>query len=217
MRAVPGTSCVWHAVAMSTVLLLHSALGLRPAVGEFADRLRGIGHEVLTPDYYDGLVFDDTASGITYRDQIGASTLFARVRSQLADLPPNAALAGFSLGSAFAQRLAAERPEASAVILLHAAAAPRRRWSGQPVQVHRYAEDDWISPGDVAALAAAVTASGAGFEDLVVPGHGHLFTDAGTADYDAAATERSLARIGALLESVEPSGAEPGRRAEGGA
>ncbi|MGY4718916.1 dienelactone hydrolase family protein [Naumannella huperziae] len=186
---------------MSTVLLLHSALGLRPAVGDFADALRGAGHEVITPDFYDGQVFDDTAGGIGYRDQVGGRELFERVRPTLADLPPDTVLAGFSLGAAFAQRLATERPGAAAVILLHYAAAPRGRWPGQPVQVHRYADDSWIAPADVAALGRAVTDSGASFADHVLPGSGHLFTDPATPDGDAAATARTIERITTLLAS----------------
>ena len=84
-------------------------------------------------------------------------------------------------------------------ILLHSVAAPRHDWSGVPVQVHRYAEDHWIDEPDVAALREAVEASGASFEDIVVPGRGHLFTDAGTPDGDADATRTSLERIAALL------------------
>jgi hypothetical protein len=35
------------------VLLFHSALGLRPAVREFADRLRADGHTLHTPDSFE--------------------------------------------------------------------------------------------------------------------------------------------------------------------
>lgn len=46
---------------MATILLLHSALGLRPGVQEFAERLRGLGHTVTAPDFYEGRVFDTEA------------------------------------------------------------------------------------------------------------------------------------------------------------
>jgi dienelactone hydrolase len=184
---------------MSHILLLHSALGLRPAVRDFADRLRALGHTVDTPDYYDGRVFEDQAAGIAYRDEIGPKDLLARLAPALESLPNEAVLAGFSLGSAFAQNLARKRPDAQAVILLHSVAAPRGEWSGQPVQVHRYAQDSWIDPADMAALGAAVRTSGASFEDHVVPGKGHLFTDLGTPDGDAAATDATIEQIDALL------------------
>lgn len=187
---------------MSTILLLHSAFGLRPAVTRFADALRERGHEVVAPDYYAGNIFDDTCAGLLHRDDVGPAQLLARVRPVIDDLPADTVLAGFSLGAAFAQRLAADRPEAAAVILMHSVAPPRRgQWSGQPVQVHRYAEDPFVDTGDLQALGDAVRASGATFEDFVTPGRGHLFTDTDLPDGDAAATELTVERIAALLHA----------------
>ncbi|WP_353951658.1 dienelactone hydrolase family protein [Knoellia sp. S7-12] len=182
---------------MPQILLLHSALGLRPAVLDFAERLRGCGHAVEAPDFYEGHVFDDEVAGIAHRD--AHPEYFDHVRALAAELPSDTVLAGFSLGSWFAQRLAVERPEAGAAILLHSAGAPRGDWSGVPVQVHRYAVDPWIDPTAVAALGVAVTASGAAFEDHVTPGQGHLFTDLAGPDADAAATVATLERIDAFL------------------
>lgn len=187
-------------MASRTVLLLHSAYGLRPAVTRFADALRERGHEVLAPDYYEGAVFADD-QGIAHRDTIGAKILFGRLASVVVDLPADAVLAGFSLGAAFAQRLAADRPEAAGVVLLHHVSPLRGPWSGQPVQVHRYADDPWINPADVAALGAAAAAACSSFEDVVVPGHGHLFTDPDLPDGDEALTAASIERIAALLQS----------------
>jgi len=191
---------------VSHILLLHSALGLRPAVLRFADELRSAGHEVTTPDFYDGHVFDANSDGLGYRDEIGAGTLFKeRLLPQLADLPDEAVLAGFSLGSAYAQSLATRRPAAQAVLLLHSVAAPRGPWAGQPVQVHRYAEDPFVAPDDVAALREAVQTSGAAFEDWVTPGRGHLFTDTDGPDGDAEATAATLERILAFLHTPRSS------------
>ncbi|NYJ76193.1 dienelactone hydrolase family protein [Allobranchiibius huperziae] len=186
---------------MAEILLLHSALGLRPAVEEYADLLRAGGHLVRTPDFYDGHVFDIQAEGIAYRDEVGGRTLLARVKDQLGDLLDDAVLAGFSLGAAFAQHLSAARPAAHATILLHAVGPVRGDWPGMPVQVHRYASDPIIEESDVVALGAAVRASGASFEDVVVPGSGHLFTDLGVADGDRDARDRSVHRVLDLLSS----------------
>lgn len=182
---------------MSGILLLHSALGLRPAVLDFAERLRSLGHVVEAPDYYEGRVFDDEDSGIAHRD--AHPEYFEHVRALASQLPADTVLAGFSLGAWFAQRLAAKRPLAGAAILLHSAAPARGPWSGVPVQVHRYAADPWVDPADVAALGAAVAASGAAFEDHVTPGAGHLFTDLAGPDGDEVATASTLERIDAFL------------------
>lgn len=185
---------------MAHILLLHSAIGLRPAVREFADALTERGHTLVVPDYYDGNVFEDEEEGIDYRDRVGAKELFKRILPVVDTLPADAALAGFSLGSAFAQTLAATRPESSGVILMHSVAAPFGRWPGAPVQVHRYESDPWIEQEDVLALRDSVTAAGAGFDDFVTPGRGHLFTDVHGPDGDAAATEATIDRIAALLD-----------------
>ncbi len=184
---------------MREILLLHSAMGLRPAVGQFADLLRAAGHTVHTPDFYEGALFDDPAEGMAHRDEVGPKELLNRVRSSLDGLPDDAVLAGFSLGAAFAQRLASDRPHAQAVVLLHALSPVRGEWPGQPVQVHRYASDPFATEADLAALKVAVESSGTTFEDFVVPGSGHLFTDLGTPDGDRAARDAAAARILDLL------------------
>lgn len=182
---------------MARILLLHSALGLRPAVTHFANRLRDLGHEVSAPDYYEGHVFDTEADGVAHRD--AHPEYFDHVRALADDLPDDTAYVGFSLGAWFAQRLASRRPRARAAILLHSAAPPRAGWPGVPVQVHRYATDPWIDSANVAALGAAVAASGAAFEDHVTPGAGHLFTDLELPDADPAATEATIERIDRFL------------------
>lgn len=184
---------------MSTILLLHSAMGLRPAVTEFAEALEQRGHTLVVPDYYEGEVFDDADAGIEYRDRVGAKTLFKRILPVVEKLPDDAVLSGFSLGSAFAQTLAATRGQSRGIVLMHSVAAPFGRWPGPPVQVHRYEVDDWIDTDDLAALRASVEAEGASFEDFVTPGKGHLFTDVHGPDGDAEATAKTIERIDALL------------------
>ncbi|YAL84492.1 dienelactone hydrolase family protein [Dermacoccaceae bacterium W4C1] len=183
---------------MGSLLLLHSAYGLRPAVHSFAEQLRARGHSVTVPDYYDGHVFAG-ADGIAYRDRIGPRTLLRRVSEGLADLPEDTVLAGFSLGAAFAQHLAVRRPQAGGVVLLHNVSPARSPWPGQPVQVHRYARDPWIAEADVRELELSVAASGASFLDRVTPGEGHLFTDDQELEFDAAATALAIEDVDALL------------------
>ncbi len=180
--------------------MLHSAMGLRPAIGEFADLLRAGGHTVNTPDFYQGAVFDDPLEGMAHRQEVGPKELLNRVRVALEELPDDTVLAGFSLGAAFAQRLASDRAHAQAVVLLHALSPPRGEWPGQPVQVHRYATDPFVAEADLAALATAVESSGATFEDIVVPGSGHLFTDLDTPDGNRAARDSAAGHILDLLE-----------------
>lgn len=183
---------------MTTILLLHSALGLRAGVHEFADRLRERGHTVEAPDFYEGHVFDTEADGVAHRD--AHPEYFDHVRAMADALPADTVLAGFSLGSFFAQRLVAKRPTSRGAILMHSVTAPRPPWSGVPVQVHRYASDPWIAPADVESLGGAVRASNAPFADHVTAGRGHLFTDPQSADFDAAARDATIERIVDFLD-----------------
>lgn len=185
---------------MAHVLLLHSALGLRPAVTSYTDALRERGHTVVTPDYYDGHVFGSTDAGMAHRDGIGGRKLMARARTHLDHLPDDAVLAGFSLGAFFAQAFAARRPAARACVLLHNVEAPLGgEWNGVPVQLHRYAIDPFIDEPDVAALRRAVENSGATFDDRVTPGEGHLFTDLDLPDGDPAALAASVEAFDAFI------------------
>jgi dienelactone hydrolase len=106
------------------VIVFHSALGMRPAVGRFAARLRGGGHTVHTPDVYDGQVFDDVAAGAAARDAIGVLELIKRAQAAVEDLPPGLVYVGFSMGTGAAELLAGTRPGARAAILMHGALAP---------------------------------------------------------------------------------------------
>lgn len=187
---------------MAIILLLHSALGRRPGVVQLSERLAAHGHEVVTPDFYEGHVFDDESAGVAFRDEVGARALYERVIRLTEDLPDHAALMGLSLGAAFAQKLAETRPRARGVALLHHAGRPRGAWPGQPVQVHRRARDPWIEPADVAYLGEVVRASGAAFEDLVTPGAGHLFTDPGQPEYDEPATSRAVEAVDRMLRDA---------------
>ena len=63
---------------MQEVVLFHSALGLRPAVWDWADRLRAAGHVVHTPDLYDGEVFDDSGSAADKIQQLGFDEVLSR-------------------------------------------------------------------------------------------------------------------------------------------
>src|SRR5512135_2303633 len=102
------------------VVLFHSAYGLRPAVIDFADKLRTAGHTVHTPDLYDGEVFSDRNDAIRKIQELGFDALLERAQASVTNLPNAAVYAGFSNGGACAELLAATRPGARGAILIHA-------------------------------------------------------------------------------------------------
>jgi dienelactone hydrolase len=123
------------------VVIYHSPYGLRPAIVEFADRLRAAGYRVHTPDLYDGEVFSDRADAIRKIQEIGFDRPLERARAAVEDLPPDLVYAGFSNGGACAELLAATRTGARGAVLIHAPLMVRDLgWTvwptNVPVQVH---------------------------------------------------------------------------------
>ena len=63
---------------MAEVMLYHHALGLTPGVVAFADRLRGAGHTVHTPDLFDGRIFDKVEKGMGFVKELGFGEVMDR-------------------------------------------------------------------------------------------------------------------------------------------
>jgi dienelactone hydrolase len=185
---------------MSTIILFHSALGLRPGVHAFADALRGAGHTVHTPDYFDGEVFDDLDAGVAKRDALGIEEIAARGAAAVDGMPSDLVYAGFSLGTGPAQLLAQTRPGARGALLMHGALPTGAfgGWpAGVPVSIHAMEQDPWVDL-DVARAVAAEAADG---ELHTYAGAGHLFADPDLPEHDPAAAALMLERALAALAS----------------
>lgn len=187
---------------MTTIVLFHSAQGLRPGVVAFADRLRAAGHTVHTPDYFDGHVFDDLDEGVAYRDRLGIPEIGRRGMAAVDGLPADVVYSGFSLGTGPAQMLTQTRPGALGAILMHGclpSAAFGSPWpAAVPLAIHTMADDPWVDLGVARALADE--ASG---ELFLYPGSGHLFLDEDLPDYDKDAAALVDERVLAFLERID--------------
>ena len=208
---------------MAEVVLFHSVLGLRPGVNAAAERLGAAGHTVHAPDLYDGEIFDDLDEGMRKEDALGYQEISRRARESVAELPEELVYAGFSMGAVHAEVLAAERPGALGVVLMHGAVPLEglseyfgvERWpEGVPVQVHYAAEDPWVeAEEEVVPLGEAVRGAGAAFEAHAYPGSGHLFADPDLPEYDRASSDEMWERVLAFLDRIDarPSGVERAR------
>jgi dienelactone hydrolase len=195
----------------SEIVLFHSALGLRPAVVDFAARLRAAGHRVHTPDLFDGEVFDSMEDGEKKRDLLGIPELMKRAAASVAPLGDALVFGGFSMGAAAAEFLAATRSGAKGAVLMHGVVPLELTgavsWPGAvPVQIHYAKHDRSVDAAVVDTLTTKVRASGAGAEVHVYDGSGHLFADAGSVDYDAKSAELMIERV---LAFVKACGAVP--------
>ncbi len=191
---------------MTTILLFHHVLGLTQGVRDVAESLRKQGHEVHTPDLFEGQVFSDFDSGFAYVESVGFPALNLRAEQACSQFPPDLVLAGFSLGVMFAQHLLHTRPGARGGLFFHSFIDPGYlpgQWPGD-VPVHVFAMDHdpfFVDEGD---LDAALTWQ-SGHKNLHIhqyPGTGHLFLDATTSDFDADTAAQVLRDVEAALAEM---------------
>jgi dienelactone hydrolase len=185
-------------------VVFHSAYGLRPAVIEFADKLRAAGHTVHTPDLYDGEVFSDRNDAIRKIQEVGFDGLLERAAAAVEKLPGELVYAGFSNGGACAELQAATRPRARGAILIHAPLMVRDLgwtvWpSNVPVQVHFADKDPIKNQAVIDGLGVKVRQSGSNFEQFDYDAPGHPFADPAFPAYNANAAELMTKRLQEFL------------------
>jgi dienelactone hydrolase len=180
-------------VTAVTIVLFHSAYGLRPAVHSAADRLRAAGHEVHVPDLYEGRTAQTMEEGLRIREEIGRDELLRRAVAAAAPYSASGvAYAGFSLGGSIAQNLALGDDRARGLLLLHGTSdLPDDAATDLPVQLHvadpdPFEPDDWLN-----AWYLRMRKAGADVEIHRYRGAGHVFTDPGLPDYDEEAAGRT--------------------------
>ncbi|MEV5241689.1 dienelactone hydrolase family protein [Streptomyces cinnamoneus] len=189
----------------TTILLFHSAYGLRPAVHAAAERLRAAGHEVHVPDLYEGRTAETVEDGMAIKDEIGREELLRRAVTAAAPLSDRGLVyAGFSLGGSIAQNLALGDEKARGLLLLHGTSdLPEDAAVDElPVQLH-VADPDPFEPHDwLNAWYLRMQRAGADVEVHRYRGAGHLFTDSGLPDHDAEAADATWKVALAFLEEI---------------
>jgi dienelactone hydrolase len=183
---------------MAEVLLFHHALGQTVGFHAFAERLRGAGHTVHTPDLYEGRTFPSVDAGMAHVEQLGFAEIIARGERVAQQLPPELVYAGFSLGVLPAQKLAQTRPGAAGALFFYSCVpvAEFGSWPADvPVQVHGMDADPiFVDEGDLAAARKLVELADHG-ELFLYPGSAHYFADSSLPSYDAHATELLTSRV----------------------
>jgi dienelactone hydrolase len=128
------------ALAVATVAVFHSVLGVRQGVRDAARRLTDAGHEVLVVDQYVGRVFDDYQGADTFVQGVGYPELMSRALEAVAKLADGFMCHGFSNGGGMAEHVAVERVVSGAILVsaaLPVEMAGADSWPlGVPVQMH---------------------------------------------------------------------------------
>lgn len=189
---------------MASVLLLHSALGLRPAVHALADHLRSAGHAVVAPDLLAGRTFEGGEAG--YAEAVAfvqehQPTIQERAGTAYRSIDGPRVVLGFSMGAGIAQDFAQTRPEVVGAILCGGGGffdgwTPDTWRADVPLALHHAVDDPWADPAEARLLVDIAARAGADVSHYVYPGKGHLFFDADLADeYDAALTDLLSTRL----------------------
>jgi dienelactone hydrolase len=197
-------SFVPKGVEMTEVVLFHHVQGLTEGVRSFADELRQAGHEVHTPDMFEGRMFDTIPEGVAFAQQEGFETLAGRGVAAAEELGSDAVYAGFSFGVIPAQQLAQTRPGARGALFMYSCLPVEvfgNAWpEGVPVQVHAKEDDPEFAEDREAAQALVASTDEA--ELFLYPGKEHLFADSSLPEYDADAAALLMQRVQAFLEAV---------------
>jgi dienelactone hydrolase len=184
---------------MADVIVFHHAHGLTSGVEEFAARLRAAGHQVGTPDLYEGQTFAALDDGLAYAERVGFEAIAERGRVAAEGKPSGVVYAGFSLGVLPAQLLTQTKPGALGALLMHSCVPPEvfgTPWPrGVPAQIHAMDADRFfVEEGDLEA-ARALAADADDVELFLYPGDQHLFADTSLPGHDEAAAELLLRRV----------------------
>ena len=190
---------------MAHVVLFHHAQGLTTGVRAFADTMRSAGHEVYTPDLFDGCIFATLEEGMGHIREHGLEKLVDRGVAVVSELPHNLVYAGVSWGVMPAQKLAQTRPGARGALLFSACLPVSGDWSfgpwpdGVPVQIHGMDEDViFMGEGDVDAAREIVCLTDHA-ELFLYPGSQHCFMDNSLPSFDERATVLLTTRVLELL------------------
>ena len=198
----PGSG--WHHGLMN-IMLFHSTYGLRPAVRAAADRLRAAGHEVWTPDLFEGRTFETVEEGMAFKDEVGKDELLRRAVLAAAPYSERGLVyAGFSFGAATAQTLALGDSNARGLLLLHGTSdiAANASVDDLPVQLHVAEPDPFETEDWLGSWYLQMGKAGADVEVYRYAGAGHLYTDPDLPDYDEEAAEATWRVALGFLDSL---------------
>lgn len=189
---------------MTTIVLLHSALGKTPGIDAIAERYTSAGHTVFAPDFYAGRTFTTADEGVGHAQEVGFSQLVDRVASACEHLRDEVVFAGLSLGAGIAQQMGKNDPRARGALLFHGGGFPKQtRWQPNvPVQIHFSVDDSWRDAGAQETLMESAARAGAQAEYFLYPGSTHLFSDPLVEDYREDSAELLLERTLAFLDRV---------------
>ncbi|WP_369200853.1 dienelactone hydrolase family protein [Streptomyces sp. PU-14G] len=195
-------------MAPVSIVIFHSVCGLTADVHAAAERLRAAGHEVVTPDLFEGGTAASVEEGMRMREKEGSPDRDELLRRAVTATAPllgeGLVYAGFSLGGSVAQTLALADEKARGLLLFSGTSdiPEDAAVDDLPVQLH-VGDPDAFEPHDwLTAWYLRMQRAGADVEVHRYPGAGHLYTHASLDDYDEDAAEATWRTALGFLETL---------------
>src|SRR4030095_6048055 len=94
-RRERGRPSLARVVAVTTVVLFHSAQGQTPGFLAFADELRSAGHTIHAPALFDGETFGPVDEGVAHAREVGFREFVRLGAEEAKELPTDVVYAGF--------------------------------------------------------------------------------------------------------------------------
>jgi dienelactone hydrolase len=186
---------------MAEILLFHSVLGLRPVELELAEEWRSAGHDVVTPDLFDGRTAETYNAGFVILEDIGLQTVVERAVQAAEKQSDNVVLAGVSMGAGMAARAWAKKTDASGVLFVAGPAPWPEKVADTPVQMHAARPE----PFDAEEVFNQWRTENPGvkLEEYRYDGVGHYFLDSSLPDYSETASNECRRRCIAFLDALQ--------------
>lgn len=188
------------------VLVLHPWWGLNDDVRAYAERLRGQGYQVATPDLYHGRVATTIEAakalqGPLSKDWKRAMSEIVDAHTKLSAQAERVAVLAWSMGVWFSWQLAQAHPDRIRGLVSYYGLGETEAGKALPPILGHFAEDDAFEAlADVRSTEQKLVGSGGVAQFHVYPGTKHWFDEPSRPEYDKAASEQAWKRTLAFLD-----------------
>lgn len=189
------------------VLVLHPWWGLNDDVRSYAERLRGEGYQVATPDLYHGRVATTIDAATPRRDELDQNWLRAMsdIEEALSKLSAHAdrvAALAWSMGVWYSWQVAQARANRIHGLVTYYGLGEAEPGAVLPPILGHFAQDDEFQPLiDVRRTEQTLVESGGVAQFHVYPGTKHWFDEPSRPEFDKAASALAWQRTLAFLDT----------------
>jgi carboxymethylenebutenolidase len=188
------------------VLVLHPWWGLNEDVRRAAERLRGEGYEVATPDLFHGRVATtieeaESLSGEVSKNSERAISEIEEAHTKLSAKADRIAVLAWSMGVWFSWQLAQAHPDRIRALVSYYGYGEIEPGKSLPPILGHFAEnDDFEALEDVRKTEQALAEGGHSAEFHIYPGTKHWFDEPSRPEYDKAASDLAWKRTATFLK-----------------